>query len=253
MRRLLALCAVLASGAWALALDLRVDAAGGPLVLVDQVDAAVADWRAAGVDVDAVARSVTVRYGDARLLGPDVIALVLLRPESGGFEVLVHPQLDGVRAALVPALGVVLGGTLGTGALDPHVDPAAPAVPGPDDAARLRAAVPSVLGDVDGDGRVGFEDLLAVAAAYGQEGVNLAADLDGDGRVGDADLDLLRTRYTFDGDDGADGAAAPDGTDGDGDDAPTDAASGDDTVGDEPDGDPQDASPQDGDAQDGPP
>lgn len=244
MRRWLAFCALLASGSWALALDLRVDAAGGPLVVVDHVDAALADWRAAGVDVDAVTRSVTVRYGDARQMGPDVIALVVLRPETGGFEVLVHPQLDGVRAALVPALGVVLGGTLGTGALDPHVDPAAPAVPGPADAARLRAAVSSVLGDIDGDGRVGFEDLLAVAAAYGQEGVNLPADLDGDGRVGDADLELLRGLYRFDGDEVPGAAPSPDAADGDTGDPSTAGGAADEA----PDG-----NAQDGGAPDGPP
>ncbi|MDF1524006.1 MAG: hypothetical protein P1P87_14470, partial [Trueperaceae bacterium] len=129
MHRVLA-CGLLASASWAAALDLRVDATGGPLVLVDQVDAALADWRAAGADPDAVARVVVVRYGDPLLLGPDVRALVVVRPEGDeGFEVLIHPEADGVRAALVPALGVVLGGTLGTGALDPRIDPGVPAVP----------------------------------------------------------------------------------------------------------------------------
>lgn len=188
----------LAFGGWAAALEVRVDPQGGPLVLVDQVDAALADWRAAGVDVDAVARTVTVRYGDPARLGPDAIALVVVRPDEGGFEVLVHPEADGVRAALIPALGVVLGGVLGDGALNPRVDPAAPAVPTAADAAALASRRPAVPGDVDGDGRVGFEDLLLVAAAYGRQGVNLVEDLDGDGVVGDADLEVLRAAYAFD-------------------------------------------------------
>jgi hypothetical protein len=206
LHRLLA-SGLLASASWAAALDLRVDATGGPLVLVDQVEAALADWRAAGADPDAVARVVVVRYGDPLLLGPDVRALVVVRPEGEGFEVLVHPEADGVRAALVPALGVVLGGTLGVGALDPRIVPDAPAVPNAIDVGALVAARSDLPGDLDGDGLVGFPDLLRLAAAYGREGVNLAEDLDGDGVVGDGDLDVLRERYTFA--DAPDDAAAP--------------------------------------------
>jgi hypothetical protein len=193
----LASALLLAMASWAAALDLRVDATGGPLLLVDQVEAALADWRAAGADPDAVARGVVVRYGDPLLLGPDVRALVVARPDGEGFEVLVHPEADGVRAALVPALGVVLGGTLGSGALDPRIDPGAPAVPTAADADALVAARPDLPGDLDRDGRVDFADLLRLAAAYGREGVNLREDLDGDGVVGDGDLDVLRERYTF--------------------------------------------------------
>lgn len=196
MRTALALL-VLALASWAAAWDLRVDPSGGPLVLVDQVEAAVADWTAAGADVDGTDRTVVVRYGDPDRLGPDAIVLVVVRPDAGSFDVLVHPERDGVRAALVPALGVVLGGVPGAGALDPRIDAAAPRVPNADDVAALRAGRPEVPGDLDGDGRVGFEDLLRVAAAYGRQGINLPEDLDGDGVVDDADLDLLRERYAF--------------------------------------------------------
>jgi hypothetical protein len=234
---------VLAVAPWAAAWDLRVDPSGGPLVLLDQVEAALADWTAAGADVEGTDRTVIVRYGDPDRLGPDAIVLVVVRPDAGSFDVLVHPDRDGVRAALVPAFGVVLGGVPGAGALDPRIDATAPRVPNADDVAALRAGRPEVPGDLDGDGRVGFEDLLRLAAAYGRQGINLPEDLDGDGVVGDADLDLLRERYAFD--DGAASAepAAPGEPAGDGTDEPTDppadAASDDPTAGD--DGAPPDA------------
>lgn len=190
---------LLAFASWAAAWDLRVDPSGGPLVLVDHVEAVLADWSAAGADVEGTDRTVVVRYGDPVRLGPDAIVLVVVRPDTGGFDVLVHPEQEGVRAALVPAFGVVLGGVPGTGALDPRVDVAAPRIPTAVDVDALRAARPEVPGDLDGDGQVGFEDLLRLAAAYGRQGINLPEDLDGDGVVADGDLDLLRERYTFDG------------------------------------------------------
>ena len=110
---------------------------------------------------------------------------------------LVRPDGEGVRAALVPALGVVLGGVPGSGALDPRVDGSAPRVPTATDVLALRAGRPEVPGDLDGDGRVDFEDLLLMAAAYGRQGINLPEDLDGDGVVGDGDLELLRALYEF--------------------------------------------------------
>lgn len=222
MRAVLVLLALVLAP-WAGALELSVDPSGGPLVLIDYVDAVLADWGAAGADVDGTDRTVVVRYGDPDRLGPDAIVLVVVRPDTGAFDVLVHPNQDGVRAALVPAFGVVLGGVSGAGGLDPRVDVAAPRVPTAADVAALRAARPDVPGDLDGDGRVAFEDLLRLAAAYGRQGINLPEDLDGDGVVGDADLELLRERYTFDAATSADGASTTtDPTD----DATDDAASG---------------------------
>jgi hypothetical protein len=185
----------------ALALELTVDPAGGPLTLEDDVIAALADWQAAGVDTDGVEATILVRYGDVARFGPDVQAWVLLR---GGvdlgersFEILVAPAASAVRAALIPALGVALGGALGRGAFDPVLDGSGPRLPTTADGAALEARRTAVVGDLTGDGRVGFEDLLLMAAAYGRRGVNLAADLNADGVVDAADLELLRERYEF--------------------------------------------------------
>jgi hypothetical protein len=197
-----AIVAITAFMAPAFALDLTVDPSGGPLTLEDDVAAALADWRAAGVDPDEVAATVIVRYGDAARFGPDVQAFVLLRgaAEAGerSFEVWVAPTATAVRAALIPAFGVVLGGSLGTGAFDPILDPDGARRPTEAEGAALEQRRTAVVGDLTGDGRVDFEDLLLMAAAYGRRGVNLPADLNADGVVDGADVDLLRERYEFD-------------------------------------------------------
>lgn len=184
------------------ALDLSVDPAGGALTLEEEVAAALADWRAAGVDPDAVDASVSVRYGPAARFGPDVVAWVVVREPTDeavrSYEILVAPDAVAPRAALVPALGVVLGGALGEGALDPVLDPAGPRRPGEDDGRALRERRDALPGDLNRDGRIDFADLLLLAEAYGRRGVNLAGDLDGDGVVGEADLALLREAYAFD-------------------------------------------------------
>jgi hypothetical protein len=181
------------------ALELTVEPAGSALEA--EVAAALNDWQAAGIDVDAVEARVTVRYGEAARFGPDVRAWVTLRGAADdpdrSFEILVSPDEAAPRAALIPAIGVVLGGTLGSGALDPVLDPSGPRRPTIADGRALAERLSAIPGDLNGDGRVDFEDLLLMAEAFGRRGVNLAADLDGDGVVDAADLDLLRENYTF--------------------------------------------------------
>jgi hypothetical protein len=196
-----AIVALACLAASASAIELSVDPAGGPLTLEDDVAAALADWRAAGVDADEVEATVVVRYGDPARFGPDVQVWVLLRggaePEDRSFEILVAPAATAVRAALIPAFGVALGGSLGAGAFDPILDPTGPRLPTEAEGDALEARRTAIVGDLTGDGLVGFEDLLLMAASYGRRAVNLAADLNADGVVDAADLDLLRERYTF--------------------------------------------------------
>lgn len=192
--------ALAASLSGALALEITVEPPDGELAAA--VEAAVDDWRAAGVDVDAIDAAVVVRTGVGERFGPDVTAWVVLRggadDSDRGFEILVAPAARSPRAALIPALGVVLGGTLGRGALDPVLDPAGPRRPTPADGLALTERLSALPGDLNRDGRVDFEDLLLMAEAFGRRGVNLPADLDGDGVVDAADLDLLREGYAFD-------------------------------------------------------
>ena len=189
--------ALLTSGAFAL--EVTIDPSAEAFAA--DVEAAIGDWRAAGIDPDLVEAALLVRVGPEGRFGPDVQAWLLVRPESGDgprrYELLIAPNATAARAAAIPALGVVLGGSLGTGAFDPVLDPAGARRPGIADGQRreaLRAAIP---GDLNASGQVDFEDLLLLAAEFGRRGVNLPADLDGDGQVGVGDLEILRGAYTF--------------------------------------------------------
>jgi hypothetical protein len=189
----------LGTGSIAQALRITVDATGGPLVLEDRADAALAAWRDAGLDVDAIDRGVRIRYADASLLGPDVPVLIATTTDPDfELELLVHPDLlDRYPGALVYALGVALGGAPGEGALDPRQQPGDARAPTAEEVAALaeeRAADPA---DLNRDGVVDFHDLLILTERFGERGINLPGDLDGDGVIDRADIELLRERYTF--------------------------------------------------------
>lgn len=196
-RALVASCLLICS-ALAHAWTLRVDDAGGPADLTDAVAAAEQRWLEAGADVAAVERTVLVRY-ETELLGPDAVALVVTGG-APGVDLEIWVRAVGVTAAerddaLTITLGIALGGVPGSGLLDPRLAPE-PRVPLAADVAALTSAR-GVPGDVTGDGRVGFDDLVALAESWGRRGVNLAADLDGDGVVDEDDLEVLREHYRF--------------------------------------------------------
>jgi hypothetical protein len=198
VRGLVAGIALLLS-AFAFALEVTLDPAAG--LLEGDVEAALGDWRAAGVDPTTVNAALTIRFGPAARFGSDVQAWLVVLPNAADgvrrYELLVAPGSASIRAALIPALGVVFGGALGGGALDPVLDRAGPRRPTAEDAERIEALRSAIPGDLDGNGRVDFEDLLLMAEAFGRRGVNLPADLDGDGIVGPEDLEVLRGAYTF--------------------------------------------------------
>lgn len=52
-----------------------------------------------------------------------------------------------------------------------------------------------IIGDINGDGMVGFDDLNLLLADYGQSGGGLNGDVDGDGDVDFGDLNLLLNNY----------------------------------------------------------
>ena len=57
-------------------------------------------------------------------------------------------------------------------------------------------ASPRITGDIDGDGRVGFSDLLILLGDWGPCDGTCPADLDGNGVVDFGDLIMLLANWT---------------------------------------------------------
>lgn len=181
----------------------RVDSGGGPLSLFEDVAAAFQLWEEAGAPPGAAEDPAAVnlfRFADPAVMGPDLVSATLQR--NGGpvqLEVVLQPELYRDQpAALLHESGLVLGLRTATeGVMQPALSQDAPQRPQEADVRQLGELATLVPGDLDGDGVVGFTDLLLLAASFGQRGVNQPADLDGDGVVGEADLVLLRELYGF--------------------------------------------------------
>lgn len=178
----------------------RVDDLGGPLLLSDAVAAAAASWVALAPPAIAVSEAADAgtlfAYGDRAWFDADTFALTLLR--GGRAESLLSPAAgEMLDAALLHELGLLLGLPETTSGLMSRALSSPAAGPGPEELvalARLAAAVP---GDLTGDGRVDFLDLLEFASRFGNSGPNEPADLNRDGIVGDGDLAALQALYEF--------------------------------------------------------
>lgn len=202
MRPLLTVLACLLA-AVASARDYSVDTAGGPLTLIEDVEAAFVLWQDAGApELPELAdgAGVLFSYGAADRFGPDTVTLTLQQSQaSPALELRVNPELQrDWPAALLFETGLVLGLTAAdSGVMQPLLRPDGPLEPQETDISRLLSAADALPGDLTGDGVVDFLDLLELAAAFGSRGVNLPADLDGDGTVTLDDLRLLRENYVF--------------------------------------------------------
>lgn len=179
----------------------RVEEFGGPMLIGEELAAAVGTWTTLAPEmirfVDDSDATTVFAFGAPELFDEDTFALTLVG--DGVSQSLISPAAEQMlAAALRHELGLVLGlpesvrfGPL-TRALS---DPAQ--TPGELELAALVALANAVQGDLNGDGRVDFQDLLAFATRYGRTGLNDPADLDRDGVVADSDLELLRSLYEF--------------------------------------------------------
>jgi hypothetical protein len=205
LARILLLLLVLPALPAAAAVSYRVDSSGGPLTLSEEVAAAVLAWtrQVEGVELtEDSAGDMEVRFAvsEPAGAGPDTVTLTV--QYSAGpvrLAVLVNPLLyQDHPAALLHEAGIMLGiGNANSGIMNPALSEATPTELSEADLEALRRQQASVPGDLTGDGVVDWHDLLELAAAYGQRGVNLAGDLDRDGVVTDQDLALLRELYEF--------------------------------------------------------
>ncbi len=187
----------------ALALTYRVEPAGGPPTLAEDVEAAVASW-AEGTSFEATVgeEATTVfAYGDPNLFGPDLYSLTVSSGsgEAREVRVLLDPGLDDLKArVLLHEVGVLAGlPESDEGVMNPMIAPDGPAELTDRERLALVTLQEFAPEDINRDGRVDFYDLVELASAFGQQGINLRADINGDGVVDEADLELLRVAYTF--------------------------------------------------------
>jgi len=185
-----------------------VDEAGGPLLLSAAVESAANAWQSAAPNAVLFERvneesadagtAHKIAYGEVGWYGPDALSFTLVRSGSSATEVLVSPVgAAATEAALLHELGVLIGlPEGGDGVMNSAVTPGA-TEPAAADLAALTALQVFRPEDINRDGVVDFYDLAALAAAFGSQGVNLAADLNGDGVVDEADLEALRLVYKF--------------------------------------------------------
>lgn len=183
--------------------DYAVDDSGGPLLLSEMAERAAAAWRSAvvgTVDLRLAASADSgnvVRYGSLALLGPDTVSLTTVAPDGRVTAYLSPTAGELTHTALVHELGVLLGlreggsGVMATALTSPLDSPT------PEDVVELSALSRFEPADLTRDGTVDFYDLIALAEAFGETGVNVPGDLNGDGSVDDADVEVLRQRYQF--------------------------------------------------------
>lgn len=171
--------------------------------IAEAVQRAVAAWNDVGVPLVATpAEEGDLRFGrgEAGWFGRDVLTLSRRAPGSRGVDVLLAPGPTSLRAD-------VLGYEIARQLLMPRGTSAGwqaglmPAT-GPDErtateVAALVGAIARRPGDVDGDGFVGFLDLVEVGETFGTTGTSLAADVDRSGTVDADDVAFVLENYTF--------------------------------------------------------
>lgn len=171
--------------------------------LAEAVAAALAQWRAldgaliAELDPNALH---TFRFGEPERFPPGLYSLTLQREINGvrTVESLLLPASARFEQALAHQVGLLLGlPPAAQGIMQPRFSEATPEAPGELERAALAQLKQFPREDINRDGVVDFYDLVRLARAFGQRGVNLPEDLNQDGVVDERDLELLRARYTF--------------------------------------------------------
>lgn len=182
-------------------LPYRVEAAGGPTSLAEEVAEALAAWldgSELGLEpVEEPGADRVVAFGDPALFGPDTLSLTVQR--GGEVAALLHPaRYREAPAVLLHEVGAVLGApSAAAGVMAAAIVDGAPTEPTEGDLAALRDARRFAPEDLTRDGVVDLYDLAALAESFGRRGVNLPADIDGDGVVGREDLARLQAAYRF--------------------------------------------------------
>ena len=137
-----------------------------------------------------------VRVGDPRRLG-DAISLTVQHDGALYSEIRVRASEALVFNAALQAIALQLGAAEANNAVVAPLLPSTKRMLSAADVATVLRAEPAIVGDINQDGVVDFEDLLRLAAKFGETGINLPEDINNDGLVDEADLAIMKEQYTF--------------------------------------------------------
>lgn len=196
MKKLIILsCFILAT---AFAIDYFVK---GDEVLQETVNEAFANWAGLepNLEINKLEEANTIiDYGKTELFGPDTYSLSIQeQADDNKIIVLIKPDKTDMMRIILHETGLLLGLKIqSSGIMNPLIN---------DEQINLGELELTELAklhqfkkeDINQDGVIDFYDLVELAKAFGQNGLNTAADINKDGKVDNADLELLKAEYSF--------------------------------------------------------
>ncbi len=197
MKKLLVVGLLLLSMAFAL--DYFVN---GDKALQDTVEKVFADWLGLEPKLELNANKDaknTISYGKTELFGPDTYSLsVQEQADESKIKVILNPSTpDMLERVIYHETGLLIGlETRKKGIMNPAISDST-AVLGELEAMQLSDLYKYDKADLNQDGQIDFYDLIELAKAFGQQGINSRADLNSDGVVDSKDLEILKESYVF--------------------------------------------------------
>ena len=173
----------------------------GDEILKETVTEAFANWAGLESELDINQNEnakTTIDYGKAELFGPDTYSLSLQeQTDSNKIMVLIKPDNKDMMRIILHETGLLLGLKLqDTGIMNPLISDTEISL-GELEITELAKLHQFKKEDLNQDGIIDFYDLIELAKAFGQTGINSPADINKDGKVDNLDLELLKEKYSF--------------------------------------------------------
>jgi len=184
--------------ATAFALDYFVK---GDEALKETVTEAFANWAGLEPNLEINQQedaNTTIDYGNTELFGPDTYSLSIQeQSDTNKIKVLIKPKNKDMMRIILHETGLLLGLKLQTtGIMNPVINDTEISL-GELEISELAKLHKFKKEDLNQDGIVDFYDLIELAKAFGQTGINSSADINKDGKVDNLDLELLKAEYSF--------------------------------------------------------
>jgi len=173
----------------------------GDKLLKETVSEAFANWAGLEPKLEISQEEnakTTIEYGKSELFGPDTYSLsVQEQTQTNSIKVLINPEKKDLMRIILLETGLLLGLQLQSeGIMNPLINDKELSL-GEPELSELAKLHQFEKEDLNQDGVVDFYDLVELAKAFGQTGINSPADINSDGKVDNQDLELLKAKYSF--------------------------------------------------------